>query len=398
MVSLPWAFQTSGILLGLIISFTSFVISYYTCALIIKTTKNDTDYVFTLRKYYGKLGFYIGLIGPTILIFGAITVYFVVIVQSLYPLFYVIGTKLIHISMPYIDPNTPPYCHLDSFSASWIALLMYVLLVSASMKKDLTVFIRLSSIGVICVICLILFVIGFGVYSIVVTDYEFKLDPAKDEGYHPDISTVLLFNSQFSNLAGCLCAGYFIHQVSIPIISNAADPSKNLRNVFLGYLLVFLCYITVGSLGYFAFTGKYFESKRDKDTGQIPIEDNFLNMFEYDQTPAIIMRTMISIQLCCSYPLVNHFQRMILVNLFWKDIPTVHELSKTRFYSLNIGISLIPLIFALFYPKIGAILSYAASISGFFMIYVIPVMAYMKMKKLEITHPLLADALQQNEV
>jgi amino acid permease len=80
MVALPWAFYQSGIILGCVISFTSFAISYYTCSLIIKTAKNDTDYVFTLKKLYGMKGFYMGLIGPTILIFGAITVYFVVIV------------------------------------------------------------------------------------------------------------------------------------------------------------------------------------------------------------------------------------------------------------------------------------------------------------------------------
>lgn len=86
MVSLPWAFQTSGVLLGLTISFTSFVISFYTCNLIIMTAKDDKDYIFTLKKYYGPIGYYVGMIGPTILIFGAITVYFVVIVQSCYPL------------------------------------------------------------------------------------------------------------------------------------------------------------------------------------------------------------------------------------------------------------------------------------------------------------------------
>ena len=57
MVSLPWSFQSSGIVLGLIVSFTSFVISFYTCSLVIMTTKKDSDYIFTLKKYYGK---YIG--------------------------------------------------------------------------------------------------------------------------------------------------------------------------------------------------------------------------------------------------------------------------------------------------------------------------------------------------
>ena len=53
-VSLPWAFQESGMLLGLIITFTSFMVSFYTCKLIIDMTGKDPDYSDTLRKYYGK--------------------------------------------------------------------------------------------------------------------------------------------------------------------------------------------------------------------------------------------------------------------------------------------------------------------------------------------------------
>ena len=213
----------------------------------------------------GRFGYYIGLIGPTILIFGAITVYFVVIVQSLYPLFFVIGKKLAHLDIVYVDPNVSPYFHFDSFSATYVALFMYVILVSVAMKKDLTIFIKLSSIGVICVICLIAFVFGFGIYSISTSDYSFDLSDASETVPLPDQSQILLFNSQFSNLAGVLCAGYFIHQCSIPIIQNAAHPEKNLRNVFFGYLSVFLCYIVVGGLGYFAFTGDYFRKEQFLD-------------------------------------------------------------------------------------------------------------------------------------
>ena len=78
-VTLPYSFQETGIVFGIIISFVSFLTSYYTCALIIETAKKDQDYCFTLKKYYGKIGYYTALIFPTILIFGAITVYFVVI-------------------------------------------------------------------------------------------------------------------------------------------------------------------------------------------------------------------------------------------------------------------------------------------------------------------------------
>ena len=53
-VSLPWAFEESGIALGLIISFVSFLISFYTCKLIVDTAGDDVDYSTTLKKYYGK--------------------------------------------------------------------------------------------------------------------------------------------------------------------------------------------------------------------------------------------------------------------------------------------------------------------------------------------------------
>lgn len=54
-VSLPWAFQQAGLILALTISFTSFLISLYTCKLIFKCQGDDQNYFDTLKKYYGKL-------------------------------------------------------------------------------------------------------------------------------------------------------------------------------------------------------------------------------------------------------------------------------------------------------------------------------------------------------
>lgn len=82
------------------------------------------------------------------------------------------------------------------------------------------------------------------------------------------------------------------------------------------------------------------------------------------------------------------------MQLFWGR----NEIEDSKFRMLNLCISVVPLMMALFYPKVGSILGIAASLSGFLMIYVVPVLAYMKMKKLEISNPLLAAALQENEV
>ena len=178
MVALPWAYSQSGIVLGILISFVSFLVSFYTCALIIMTAKGDTDYVFTLKKYFGMKGWYIGLIGPTILIFGAITAYFVIIVQSLYPLLVVL-LKVCGADLDYVDPNKgPPYWHFDTFSASWLAIGLFVVLVTISMKKDLSIFLRMGSFGAFCVTTLILFVVSYSIKSMTNTTYEIKLSPA----------------------------------------------------------------------------------------------------------------------------------------------------------------------------------------------------------------------------
>jgi len=218
MVSLPWSFQNSGVLLGILISFTSFVISFYTCSLIIKTAKNDKDYIFTLKKYYGNWGYYIGLIGPTILIFGAITVYFVVIVQSAYPLLLVLFKNVFGMNLEYVNPNTPPYFHFNEFSASWIALFEYCKLVAFSMPKDLRVFMKMGFLGAVCVLSMIIFVVIYGFIGISNTEFEFKMNPSDSavrgllwQDPLNNVQDILLFNSQFSNLAGVLCAGYFIH-------------------------------------------------------------------------------------------------------------------------------------------------------------------------------------------
>lgn len=217
-VSLPWAFQETGLLLGIIISFTSFLISFYTCYLIIETAKKDKDYIFTLKKYFGKTGYYIGLIGPTILIFGAITVYFVVIVQSAYPLWLVLIDKVFKKDIHFVDPNVSPYYDFKEFSASWIAFIEFFKVLFLSMRRDLAIFVKLGFLGAACVTFMIVFVIIYGVIGLSNTEYEIVPSPSHSESGGKlwvvpgmEKQDILMFNSQFSSLAGILCAGYFIH-------------------------------------------------------------------------------------------------------------------------------------------------------------------------------------------
>ena len=59
---IPWAYQQSGIMLGILLTFVAFMFSFYTCLLVIKTAGNDVDYTDTLRKQFGKAGYIVGMV------------------------------------------------------------------------------------------------------------------------------------------------------------------------------------------------------------------------------------------------------------------------------------------------------------------------------------------------
>lgn len=112
--------------------------------------------MFTLRKIYGALGFNVGLIGTILICTSAQTIYFNVCATNLYPLIWLILSTFTDIK--YIDDYTP-YQHFDTFSLAWVCIIMYALLVTVSLKKDLTVFMKMGSVGTCCVCILIVYVI-----------------------------------------------------------------------------------------------------------------------------------------------------------------------------------------------------------------------------------------------
>ena len=76
-------------------------------------------------------------------------------------------------------------------------------------------------------------------------------------------------------------------------------------------------------------------------------------MFEPTDIAAVLIKFAIFMQLFSAYPLLNHFQRTILMNLLMPNIDKLEDIPKVKFFYLNATISIFPLIFALFYPDIG---------------------------------------------
>jgi solute carrier family 38 (sodium-coupled neutral amino acid transporter), member 9 len=97
-------------------------------------------------------------------------------------------------------------------------------------------------------------------------------------------------------------------------------------------------------------------------------------MFAYNDIPAFVLRFSIFFMLISTYPLINLFLKNMILNLFYRG----KEKSRVCDVFLNVLLILIPLLFALFYPAIGSVLAYVSAISGFLIIYALPVLAYLK--------------------
>ena len=78
LVSLPWTYQGSGIVLGIFISVLGVFVCYRTTVLILRVSGKDDEYFSSLYKYWGKPGYYAGLISTLAIIVAAVCAYFII--------------------------------------------------------------------------------------------------------------------------------------------------------------------------------------------------------------------------------------------------------------------------------------------------------------------------------
>jgi sodium-coupled neutral amino acid transporter 9 len=147
-------------------------------------------------------------------------------------------------------------------------------------KKDISLFIKVNSYGVIFICITVVFILSYGFYSF--TDTNFIISNA-DNDYESNVRNISLFRNKFSSLAGMMSLGYFLHNISLSIVRENRYPENNQRDLFMGYFLVFLSNCLVGTLGYLGFSGASF-------TISIRDTQNLLYMFKATDILAFLIR------------------------------------------------------------------------------------------------------------
>ena len=116
-------------------------------------------------------------------------------------------------------------------------------------------------------------------------------------------------------------------------------------------------------------------------------------MFGYTPPTAFVIRFSLFCLLFSTYPLMNLFLRTHLLNLFFQK----RQVSQCHLTVVNALIAIIPLCFAIWFPEIGTIMAFTGAFAGFVIIYCLPVMVFLKKRYLQITNPILAEAIALNE-
>lgn len=284
----------------------------------------------------------------------------------------------------------------NTFSQAYCGFILYPILIALTSKKDLSIFMRVGSLGVIFIMFLMIFIVAVGIKAFGNTEFSLgTMDQSNETVWDDPQRTLVMFNLNFAPLAGDLCTGYFLHTCSLSVLRSSKAPEKSNRDLFLGYLLVYISYSVVGVFGYVGFMGTNFATYFNLAEGTSlhgQIAQNCLMMFAYTSPAAFILRLAVFTLLFSTYPLVQYFLTSMLLLLFWAK----REITRKEEIILNITIVTIPLLFTLFYPKIGTILGYVGAFTGFAIMYVLPVMVHLKRMKTRITNPLLAEAIDMN--
>ncbi|CAI2365038.1 unnamed protein product [Moneuplotes crassus] len=377
--TIPWAFSNSGIVLGLIISFITFAISYYTCSIYVRLARNDSDFADTMYKYFGKKGWVVTMIFSILLMFSVIVIYYELMSQALFPVIAALiewgGASEVSLDMG-LD--------LSRFSLFYTCIALTLILYPVVSKRDISMFIRLNSFGIIFVCFILIYILAYGFYSLSNTTFEISNEESDLEGTTRNIS---LFRNKFNNLAGMMTLGYYIHNVCISIVKENKHPENNTRDVFIGYFLVFLSYSLVGSLGYLGFSGYTFKAN-------IRETENLLYMFSATDMLAFVIRIICFCQMFSVYPMLFCVIRNQFGTIFYQG----RELSNDIYLAFNATLLIVATIIGATFPKVGSILGYVGGFIGLGLIYIIPISLFLKRYKLQIEDPNLVEALDNNTV
>ena len=311
--------------------------------------------------------------------FAVVVIYYELMSQALFP---IILALIQWITNHEISLDTG--LALNRFSLFYTCIALTIILFPIVSKKDISLFIKLNTFGVLFVWIILLFILAYGFYSFTNTTFVISNEP---NNFDSDIRNISLFKSSFNSLAGMMTLGYYLHGIGLSITKETEHPENNIRDVFIGYFMVFLSYTLVGSLGYLGFSGSLFKL-------DIWNTQNLLYMFKATDILAFIVRVTCFLQMFSVYPMLFWITR----NFFSSILNKGNEMNGKSALIFNAALILIATAIGATFPKVGSILGYVGGFVGLGLIYIIPIAVYLKRYKMNLEQPQIVQALDENRI
>ena len=164
-VTIPWAFQQSGVALGILITALACLFAFTTNYLILRVAGKDTNFSDTMHHYFPTWGWSVSMACFILNFYVGIILFFQVLSQSLYPiLLYALGMQ------QDIELTTD----WSQFSLSYTCLILLVIVLLMTAPRDTEYVQRVNAFGVVFVFIFLVFVITTGIKSMATTDYFYS--------------------------------------------------------------------------------------------------------------------------------------------------------------------------------------------------------------------------------
>ncbi|EDV22291.1 uncharacterized protein TRIADDRAFT_29379, partial [Trichoplax adhaerens] len=386
LLSIPWAIGKAGLILGPLFIILVNLTLLYSCYLIVEGARHFgykdgyKDFNDLIRHFLGPISEKISCVIVSIVLIGVClifwilasnfmytTVYFVRGMSTLPVTLYSIGIDIAHkaeVVCPVIgaingtdfESNKTETGNDRLFDQYWhqtktVPLYLIVVLFPLMNLPSPVIFNKLSSIGILSSLYLIIFVIIKSSFWTSTIDTNFELA-----------------SPTFPVVTGVVSTAFSIHANLLPVTQCNRNPQNTVRDLTIAYGCSCATYLLVGMLFFIKFP-----------LSVQCIQSVFLDNFGPDDIMSFLGRLTLLIQNIVTYPIIAFAARIkIMSTLYGEKYP-----SWKHVLIFNIMVTTICVLGAMFFPNVGTILRFVGACGGLFYCLLLPCAVQFAIRKKE---------------
>jgi len=350
LLSMPWALEQAGLLMGLACMAVIAGLCLYTAYRIIQVydihskTHKISEFNDLCGLLLGPWASHLATVFSVLAVLGAAIVYWVLLSNFLYSTVSFIYTSIEHKNetkqtgvycpkneTPSVLPSNSSVPGDSTFDRIWdqystVPLFLILVMFPLINLKSATFFTKFNALGTVS----IMFILTSVLYRCWTWGINADFSDQTSEDYIP------LFRSNFPSLTGILTLALFIHNAIITIMGNNKHQEKNGRD-----MLVTGTYMLLGGAFYICFP-----------LPKLCIEDNLLNNFHKGDQLTVAAKVFLFFQMMTVFPLIMYLLRVSVLYPIYKTVwPGLGPI-----LTLNSSITAICVLFAIYLPNIGTVL------------------------------------------